>query len=39
VPDIFRTVGNVSGDMAATVIAAKGQPANPQEAAPAAQPG
>ena len=29
VPDIFRTVGNVSGDMAATVIAAKGQPATP----------
>ena len=29
VPDIFRTVGNVSGDMAATVIAAKGQPASP----------
>lgn len=27
VPDIFRTVGNVSGDMAATVIAAKGEPA------------
>ena len=32
VPDIFRTVGNVSGDMAATVIAAKGQPASlPEE--------
>lgn len=28
VPDIFRTVGNVSGDMAATVIAAKGQTAD-----------
>jgi len=28
VPDIFRTVGNVSGDLAATVIAAKGQPAD-----------
>lgn len=25
VPDIFRTVGNVSGDMAATVIVAKGE--------------
>ncbi len=41
VPDIFRTVGNVSGDLAATVIAAKGQPADPQDlasssAAPAA---
>lgn len=33
VPDIFRTVGNVSGDMAATVIAAKGQPASPQDLA------
>ena len=29
VPDIFRTVGNVSGDMAATVIAAKGKTAHP----------
>lgn len=29
VPDIFRTVGNVSGDMAATVIAGKGQTATP----------
>ena len=27
VPDIFRTVGNVSGDMAATQIVAKNQPA------------
>lgn len=35
IPDIFRTVGNVSGDMAATVIAAKGEPASPQEAAAA----
>ncbi len=35
IPDIFRTVGNVSGDMAATVIAAKGEPANPPEAATA----
>jgi Na+/H+-dicarboxylate symporter len=34
VPDIFRTVGNVSGDMAATVIAAKGEPATlPEEIA------
>ena len=39
VPDIFRTVGNVSGDMAATVIAAKGQPASPPEEAAAAPPG
>ena len=39
IPDIFRTVGNVSGDMAATVIAAKGQPAIPPEEAAAAQPG
>ncbi|MEQ1608163.1 MAG: cation:dicarboxylase symporter family transporter [Hyphomonadaceae bacterium] len=31
VPDIFRTVGNVSGDMAATVIAAKGEPAGVAE--------
>jgi Na+/H+-dicarboxylate symporter len=33
VPDIFRTVGNVSGDLAATVIAAKGQPADPPDLA------
>lgn len=33
VPDIFRTVGNVSGDMAATVIAAKGQTASPSSPA------
>ncbi len=33
VPDIFRTVGNVSGDMAATVIAAKGKASQPEEAA------
>jgi Na+/H+-dicarboxylate symporter len=40
IPDIFRTVGNVSGDMAATVIAAKGEPVSPaEEAALAAQPG
>ena len=44
VPDIFRTVGNVSGDMAATVIVGKGQrsssqPVIPEAAAPASQPG
>lgn len=39
VPDIFRTVGNVSGDMAASVIAAKGQTANSPAPADAAQPG
>jgi len=44
VPDIFRTVGNVSGDMAATVIVGKGQVSTPQTsspevAVPAAQPG
>ena len=35
VPDIFRTVGNVSGDMAATQIVAKNQPASspPEQAA------
>ena len=33
VPDIFRTVGNVSGDLAATVIAGKGQPADPPDLA------
>jgi Na+/H+-dicarboxylate symporter len=38
VPDIFRTVGNVSGDMAATVIAARGQSSRPAEA-PDAPPG
>lgn len=36
VPDIFRTVGNVSGDMAATQIVAKNQPAtSPPEPAAA----
>ena len=35
IPDIFRTVGNVSGDLAATVIAGKGEPANQQEGAAA----
>ncbi len=39
IPDIFRTVGNVSGDMAATVIVGKGQPANQEAAAPVSQPG
>jgi proton glutamate symport protein len=36
VPDIFRTVGNVSGDMAATVIAAKDEPATAADAKSAA---
>ena len=37
VPDIFRTVGNVSGDMAATTIVARNQPASSSpEAVPAA---
>jgi Na+/H+-dicarboxylate symporter len=40
VPDIFRTVGNVSGDMAATTIVARNQPASSSpEAVPAAPPG
>ena len=40
VPDIFRTVGNVSGDMAATAIVAKNPSApNSPEAVPAAPPG
>jgi Na+/H+-dicarboxylate symporter len=39
VPDIFRTVGNVSGDMAATVIAAKGAPVSSAQQTSAAQPG
>jgi proton glutamate symport protein len=41
IPDIFRTVGNVSGDMAATVIAAKGESeeVSPTGAADAGQPG
>jgi Na+/H+-dicarboxylate symporter len=39
VPDIFRTVGNVSGDMAATVIVGKGQTSTPEAAAPVVQPG
>lgn len=44
IPDIFRTVGNVSGDMAATVIVGKGQTASdratsPEAAAPVSQPG
>jgi len=38
VPDIFRTVGNVSGDMAVTVIVGKGQ-ISPEAAAPASQRG
>lgn len=33
VPDIFRTVGNVSGDMAATVIVAKGEKSTPPTSA------
>jgi proton glutamate symport protein len=39
VPDIFRTVGNVSGDMAAAVIAGKNQPASSPEELAAAQHG
>jgi len=39
IPDIFRTLGNVSGDMAATVIANRGEELSPDAAAPAAQPG
>ncbi|HEV7690598.1 MAG TPA: dicarboxylate/amino acid:cation symporter [Hyphomonadaceae bacterium] len=31
IPDIFRTLGNVAGDMAATVITAKGKSAAPDE--------
>jgi Na+/H+-dicarboxylate symporter len=38
VPDIFRTVGNVSGDMAATVIVGKGQ-ISPEAAARVSQRG
>jgi len=39
VPDIFRTVGNVSGDMAAAVIAGKGETASPPAETAAAPPG
>ena len=39
VPDIFRTVGNVSGDMAAAVIAGRNQPASSQEEIAAGPPG
>lgn len=39
VPDIFRTVGNVSGDMAAAVIAGKNQPASSPEETASSQPG
>lgn len=39
VPDIFRTLGNVSGDMAATAITARRQPVSPAEAPAAAPPG
>ncbi len=39
IPDIFRTLGNVSGDMAATVIASRKEQLSPDAAAPAAQPG
>lgn len=34
IPDIFRTIGNVTGDMAITAILARGEPASPD--APAA---
>ena len=39
IPDIFRTLGNVSGDMAATTIASRSRDARPAESAPAVQPG
>jgi proton glutamate symport protein len=32
IPDTFRTLGNVSGDMAATVIASRGEKPSPEEA-------
>jgi Na+/H+-dicarboxylate symporter len=35
IPDTFRTLGNVSGDMAATVIASKDAKVSQEEAAPA----
>lgn len=37
IPDIFRTVGNVSGDMAATVIAARKEPSQQEEVAAASR--
>jgi proton glutamate symport protein len=36
VPDIFRTLGNVTGDLGVTTVLAKGQMTPPDEAAPAA---
>jgi Na+/H+-dicarboxylate symporter len=39
IPDIFRTVGNVSGDMAATVIAGKAQGSPQRPEADGEQPG
>ncbi len=36
IPDIFRTVGNVTGDLAATVIANRGTKASPQSETAAA---
>jgi Na+/H+-dicarboxylate symporter len=39
IPDIFRTLGNVAGDMSATVITSKGTKTIPGEEIPAAQPG
>lgn len=39
IPDIFRTVGNVSGDMAAAVIAGKAQGSPQRPEADGEQPG
>jgi Na+/H+-dicarboxylate symporter len=39
IPDIFRTLGNVSGDMAATVIANRSAKLSQPTEATAAQPG
>jgi Na+/H+-dicarboxylate symporter len=39
IPDTFRTLGNVSGDMAATLIVNRGEKASPAEAAAGAPPG
>jgi proton glutamate symport protein len=34
IPDIFRTLGNVTGDLAATAIVARGEKADPQRSSP-----
>ncbi|MBX5461968.1 MAG: cation:dicarboxylase symporter family transporter [Steroidobacteraceae bacterium] len=39
IPDIFRTLGNVTGDVAVTAIVARGAPAEAEQTAPATRSG